>query len=313
MIEIQKYDKELLKLKIKGIGKELGFTEVRITSPGLPEFFIEKYREWISKGYNASMHYMENPKRTNILEIYPQAKSIIVLTLSYYQGKNFYPQFNDYKISRYAVGKDYHIVLKKMLWQLLVRIKEEVDCDGIVCVDSAPVLEKAYGMKAGIGWIGKNSMLISPKYGSFFFIGILAVNIELPPDDSFYLDRCGTCSKCIESCPTHAINKDRTINSYLCISYLTIEKNRNEKIPEELAKKMDNWLFGCDICQEVCPWNKFAIKTLIEDFYPKKEFYELKLVDWLKMGTNQFKRKFNDSPLRRAGLKGIKRNVQAIL
>jgi len=308
-------DRHYLKEQIRQVGIEMGFTQVGFTSPEVPPQAISKYMKYLELKYHAGMKYMETriEERINPLRMFPSGRTVIVVTLSYYHSLKNETIRNEYRIARYAMGKDYHIVMRQMMKEYLERINQIIACNGFICVDSMPVLERAYGVMAGIGWIGKNTMLISPKYGSYFFIGVMFIDYELPPDPPFTKDLCGTCSRCIEACPTGAITPSKLIDSSKCISYCTIEMERDVDIPEHVARNMQKWLFGCDICQEVCPWNRFAKTTQIKEFMPRPEFFMFSLVDFLNMGSSRFRRYFGDTPLMRAGPKGMRRNAKALL
>jgi epoxyqueuosine reductase len=271
-----------------------------------------KLESWLNKGMHGSMKYMENyfDLRIDPSKLVPGAKSVITLLLSYYPSQQ--QNNNAPKISKYAYGKDYHEVIKNKLTELIGLIKLKIgDFHGRGFVDSAPVLERAWAVKSGLGWVGKNGNLINKKSGSFFFIATLIVDIELEYDDAFAKDFCGTCTKCIDACPTDAILEDKVVDGSKCISYFTIEL-KEMLIPDEMKSKFDNWMFGCDICQDVCPWNRFAKPTDQIEFSPIPEILNFTTNDWEELTEESFKKIFQNSPLKRAKFNGIKRNLKFI-
>lgn len=297
--------------RIKELAAELGFSECGISKATYLEEDHRHLKDWLGKGYHAGMQWMTNheEKRVDPRELVPGAKSVISVLYNYYMP----PERSDdaLKVSMYAQGNDYHYVMKRKLKSFLHLINENIaPANGRVFVDSAPVLDRAWAVKSGLGWIGKNSMLINKRQGSYFFIGELIIDIELPPDE-LVTDHCGTCTACIDACPTDAIVENKVIDSNLCISYLTIE-NREDHIPEQFEGKMDGWIFGCDICQEVCPWNRFSVIHQENEFIPKFDL-DIDAESWLHMDEDEFRKKFRDSPVRRAGLEGIKRNVKFVI
>jgi epoxyqueuosine reductase len=306
----------LLKNKVTALIKqkalEIGFNAVGISKAEKIDGFSQKYHEWIKAGYHAGMEYMERniEKRENPTKLVEQAKTVISLLTSYYPEQK--QPTNIPQIAKYAYGVDYHFVIKDMmkeLWNFTAELFPELN--GRIFVDSAPVPDKYWAVKSGLGWIGKNSCLINKSMGSFVFICELIINIELEYDTSFINDYCGTCTKCIEACPTNAIISDRKIDSNRCISYQTIE-NKSETIPDELKGKFSNRLFGCDICQDVCPWNKNPVTTKIEQFKPDRFIFSLTKEKWKQMDNIEFNKLFKKSPLKRAKLSGIKRNLKFI-
>jgi len=255
------------------------------------------------------MGYMANhfDKRLDPRKLVPEAKSVISLMYNYYtekkQADSTAPQ-----ISTYAFGRDYHKVIKKKLKHFLARIKEDIGkVHGRAFVDSAPVLEKAWAAKSGIGWIGKNANLIHPKSGSFFFLAELIIDLELASDGPIK-DYCGTCTACIEACPTDAISEPYSVDGSKCISYFTIELK--EQIPEEVKGKMDNWMFGCDVCQDVCPGNRFSTQHSEPDFAPKDRLLDMTKGDWQEMTSELFDELFQGSAVKRTGYEGLKRNIK---
>lgn len=255
------------------------------------------------------MQYMENhfDKRIDPTLLVPGAQSVITLL------KNYYPetkqQNNSPKIARYAWGKDYHEVIRAQLKELLFEMNQEIGTvTGRGFVDSAPVLERAWAVKSGLGWVGKNGNLISKQNGSYFFIATLIVDIPLQYDDPFAKDYCGTCKQCIDACPTNAILPNKEINGSQCISYYTIELK--EALSQETNVKTENWLFGCDICQEVCPWNRFSKPHSEPAFEPIPAILNLSSQEWEEMSEEVFKQLFKESPLKRARYSGIRKNLR---
>lgn len=293
--------------RVKKIADELGFMDCGISpATELPED-RKRLASWLNAGYQAKMQWMENhfDKRTDPRELVPGAKSVISVIYNYYQQDGSFS--NAPKVARYAQGEDYHFVMKKKLKTFLQRIDEEIHTtEGRVFVDSAPVLDRAWAARSGLGWIGRNSMLIHPKKGSYFFIGELIIDLELVEDGPIS-DHCGTCTACVDACPTEAIIPGRTVDSNKCISYLTIE-NRDDVIPEEFAGKMEGWAFGCDICQEVCPWNRFSVADSDLAFQSDPE-RNLSFQDWEQMDEEQFRNKFRKTPVMRTKWEGMKRNI----
>lgn len=258
------------------------------------------------------MQYMHNyfDERVNPQKLVPGAKSVITLLLNYYPEKLQNP--NAPKISKYAYGIDYHFVIKEKLHQLLEAIRKEIgDIQGRGFVDSAPVLERAWAVKSGLGWVGKNGNLINKQMGSYFFIATLITDLELAYDAPYTQDFCGTCNKCIEACPTEAILPNKVIDGSKCISYFTIEL-KDEIINSTLKNKFDDWMFGCDVCQDVCPWNRFKKATREIKFTPLPEILNFTTADWEELTEEAFKKIFKNSPIKRAKYKGIKRNLQFI-
>ena len=269
-----------------------------------------RLEEWLQKGMQGSMQYMEKyfDQRIDPAKLVPGAKSVITLLKNYYPDQQ--QQDNAPKISKYAFGKDYHEVIKEQLNNLLESIKEQVgDINGRGFVDSAPVLERTWAQRSGLGWVGKNGNLITKQSGSFYFIATLITDLELHYDDPFIKDFCGTCTKCIDACPTDAILPDKVVDGSKCISYFTIEL-KEMLIPGEMKGKFDNWMFGCDTCQDVCPWNRFSHPNQEINFIPLPEILNLSTKEWLEMTEDGFRKIFNNSPLRRSKFKGIQRNLK---
>ena len=298
---------EIVIQKAKSIGFDLiGFAEVEKLANE-----VEKLEDWLKLGYQSGMSYMERniDKRKDVSQILPDAKSIISLTLNYYTHHQHSSNKNKGKVSRYAWGKDYHLIIWEMLENLeeeLCDIDSEFSCKSYV--DTGPLMDKVWAVKSGIGWMGKHSNIINRNYGSWFFIANIITNSEFDYAEQIP-DFCGSCTACIDACPTEAIVSDYVVDSNKCISYLTIENK--EDIPKELSGKFDGWLFGCDICQDVCPWNiKFSEPTFIKDFHPKNENIEIDLNEIDAMDSEDFKERFSGTPISRAKLKGLKRNAK---
>ena len=297
---------------IKSLAANYGFDYCGIAKARLLDDDARRLESWLGKGLHGSMQYMENhfDLRIDPSRLVPGAKSVITLLLNYFPEKI---QFEDApKISKYAFGNDYHEVIRSKLKLFLGEITEKIgEVHGRGFVDSAPVLERAWAHKAGIGWIGKNGNLISKQSGSFFFIATLIVDLELEYDNAFVKDYCGTCTKCIDGCPTDAILPDKVIDGSKCISYFTIEL-KDALIPEAQKGKFENWMFGCDVCQDVCPWNRFSKPTGEIHFTPIPAILNLSTNDWEGLTEESFKRIFKNSPLKRAKFEGIKRNLNFI-
>ena len=289
--------------------KQLGFDLVGFAKADLLVEESIKLENWLENGYQASMNYIENNlhKRKNVKEILPTAKSIVSLALNYYTPEKYSNEFNKGKVSRYAWGKDYHLVIWQKLNELETELKElEPELETLSYVDTGPVMDKAWAVRAGIGWMGKHANVINPEYGSWFFIATIITNYEFEYSE-IITDHCGTCTACIDACPTNAIVEEYVVDANKCISFQTIE-NKDE-IPVELKGKFDNWIFGCDICQDVCPWNnKFSVITSVKDFYPHNK--EISFDEVLVLDNNSFKERFAESPIKRTKLKGLQRNAK---
>jgi len=280
-----------------------------IAKAGFLEEDALRLEAWLKNGFHGEMQYMENhfDKRLDPRLLVDGAKSVISLGLNYYTDKQQLDPASP-KISKYAYGDDYHYVIKDKLKQLLNIINEKIgEVNGRAFVDSAPVLDKAWAKKAGLGWIGKNANLLSKKVGSFFFLAELIVDIELEYDIEPTADHCGTCTNCIDACPTDAIVAPYVVDGSRCISYLTIEL-KNE-LPQEFKGKMDNWMFGCDVCQDVCPWNKFSLLHHEPAFTPHLQLLDLKKEDWNEITEDVFQKVFKNSAVKRTKFSGLKRNI----
>lgn len=280
-----------------------------IAKAGILEEEAPRLEKWLTNHMHGEMHYMENhfDKRLDPRLLVDGARSVISLGLNYYTEKR-QTDPNAPKISKYAYGIDYHYVIKDKLKELLHFINENIgEVSGRAFVDSAPVLDKAWAKKAGLGWIGKNANLINKKSGSFFFLAELIVDLELEYDIEPTADHCGTCTRCIDACPTDAIVAPYIVDGSRCISYLTIELK--DAIPDEFKGKMDNWMFGCDVCQNVCPWNRFSVLHTEQAFDPAVELLEMNKRDWNEITEDVFRKVFKDSPVKRTKFSGLKRNI----
>jgi len=297
---------------IKQTAAELGFAFCGIAKAEKLDTDARRLETWLSKGMNGAMHYMENhfDLRVDPTKLVPGAKTVITLLLNYYPTAKQTDEAP--KISKYAYGKDYHEVIRNKLHELIAAIKASVgDINGRGFVDSAPVLERAWAQRSGLGWIGKNGNLINKQNGSFFFIATLICDLELEYDSPFANDYCGSCTRCVDECPTDAILPGKIIDGSKCISYFTIEL-KDALIDESMKGKFDNWMFGCDTCQDVCPWNRFSKATTETNFAPIPEILNLSADEWEEMSEEVFKQIFRHSPLKRTKFAGIKRNLKFI-
>jgi len=269
--------------------------------------------EWLGRHFHGTMQWMQRhaDKRMDLQQFYPGTQSVICVAHNYYTPHQHSAEKDTGRISRYAWGKDYHRVMKKKLKGLVSAIKKiEPQFDGRICVDTAPIMDKLWAERAGLGWQGKHTNLINREIGSWFFLGEIVTTYRLQPDQPVE-DFCGSCTACIDACPTQAIIAPYVLDSRKCISYLTIEM-WNEPIDPQLAVKMDNWIFGCDICQDVCPWNRFATETTEEAYRPDPRNITPKLSDLAKLGESEYKRRFKHSPVSRPGWRNFLRNITAV-
>ena len=295
---------------IKTTAQSLGFDYCGIAKAGKLEEEARYLENWLQKGYNGSMSYMENhfDLRVDPTKLVPGAKSVITLLLNYFPAEEQNEEAP--QVSKYAYGKDYHEVIRSKLKVFLQILKENIgDISGRGFTDSAPVLERSWAEKSGLGWVGKNGNLITKDTGSFFFIATLITDLELEPDNPFIKDYCGTCTRCIDDCPTDAILPGKVIDGSKCISYFTIEL-KDLLIPEKMKGTFENKLFGCDICQDVCPWNRFSRPTTETEFTPLHEILNFSKNDWEELTEESFKIIFKKSPLKRSKFEGIKRNLK---
>jgi len=292
---------------IKRESKRLGFDFCGISQAAFLEDEASHFEKWLQQGMNGKMQYMENyfDMRLDPRILVPGAKSVISLMFNYYPEEK--QNAAAPKVSKYAYGKDYHFVIKDKLKELMHAMNEQIgEIHGRAFVDSAPVLERAWAAKSGLGWIGKNAQLLRPQNGSFFFLAELIVDIELDADAPIK-DYCGSCTRCIDACPTQAIVGPKIVDGSKCISYFTIELK--EAMPLEMQDKLDGWMFGCDVCQDVCPWNSFSHTHTTKEMQPNPELLNMNKKDWEEITEDVFKNTFKDSPLQRAGYEGIKRNL----
>jgi epoxyqueuosine reductase len=293
---------------IKAESKRLGFLSCGISKAGFLEEEAPRLENWLNQNRHGEMKYMENhfDKRLNPVLLVDGAKSVISLLLNYFPSE--VQNADSYKISKYAYGQDYHYVIKEKLKELLHTIQSEIgEVSGRAFVDSAPVLDKAWAAKSGLGWIGKNNNLLTKNVGSFYFIAELIVDLELEYDHAT-TDHCGTCTACIDACPTEAIVAPYIVDGSKCISYFTIELKEN--IPQEMKGKLDDWVFGCDVCQDVCPWNRFSKVHSEPLFSPNPEILSFSKKDWEEITEETFKKVFKNSAVKRTKLEGLKRNIQ---
>lgn len=295
---------------IKDKAIALGFLSCGISKADFLEQEAPRLENWLNKNYHGHMAYMENhfDKRLDPRLLVDGAKSVISLLLNYYPSEQQNPA--SYKISKYAYGEDYHFVIKDKLKSLLQFIQEEIgEVNGRVFVDSAPVLDKAWAAKSGLGWIGKNANLITQKVGSFYFIAELIIDLELEYDTPT-TDHCGTCTACIDACPTQAIIQPYVVDGSKCISYFTIELKDN--LPQEMKGHFEDWVFGCDVCQDVCPWNRFAKPHHEPLFQPKPELLHFSKRDWQELTQETFNKVFKNSAVKRTKFEGLLRNIEFV-
>ncbi len=295
---------------VKAEALRLGFLSCGISKAGFLEDEAPRLERWLNQNHHGQMRYMENhfDKRLNPQLLVDGAQSVISLLLNYYPEQT---QIEDsYKISKYAYGQDYHSVIKEKLQQLLSFINENIgEVSGRAFVDSAPVLDKAWAAKSGLGWIGKNANLITKSVGSFYFIAELIVDLPLEYD-ALTTDHCGSCTACIDACPTQAIIAPYVVDGSKCISYYTIELKEN--IPQEAQGKMDDWIFGCDVCQDVCPWNRFAQPHREKAFEPHPDLLQMTRQDWQEITLETFQKVFQNSAVKRTKYEGLIRNIEFV-
>ncbi len=306
-------DKENLTKLLKKKAADLGFDFCGIAPASrVSEKDESALKEWLQNGHHGKMAYMEQhlEKRLDPSVLVPGAKSVVSVLLNYLPS-TIQKHSNAPKVSKYALGKDYHIVIKRKL-KFLLRYLQTIHpgTEGRPFVDSAPMLDRAWAVNAGLGWIGKNTMLIHLGTGSWYFIGALVTDAELEYDEPYTRDHCGGCTRCIDACPTDAIIGPRELDATKCISYQTIETK--DPVPDELKPNMEGYVFGCDICQDVCPYNKHAPLSSEPELLPYETILNMDRNDWENLTSNPFKRIFEDSPVRRAGLRGIRKNIEAL-
>lgn len=296
---------------IKFEAEKLGFMSCGISKAGFLEEEAPRLESYLQKGMHGEMKYMENhfEKRLDPTKLVEGSKSVISLLLNYYPEEK--QNTDSYKISKYAYGTDYHFVIKDKLKQLMAFIREEIgEVDGRAFVDSAPVLDKAWAAKSGLGWVGKNSNLLSKKAGSFFFIAELIIDLELEYDTPV-TDHCGSCTACIDACPTQAIVEPYVVDGSKCISYFTIELK--DELPQEMKNKFEDWMFGCDICQDVCPWNRFSKPHNEPLFNPDPDLLGMTKKDWHEITEDVFKKVFKKSAVKRTKYSGLTRNIKFLI
>lgn len=294
---------------VKAKAKTLGFDFCGIAKAEFLEEEAPRLESWLKQGMHGQMQYMENhfDKRLDPTKLVEGARSVVTLLYNYYPEHDL-NQSDNYKISKYAYGKDYHFVIKDKLKSLVQLLQEEIgEINGRVFVDSAPVMERAWAKRSGVGWVGKNSLLLTKQRGSFFFLAELITDLELAPDGPIK-DYCGTCTRCIDACPTDAIATPYVVDGSKCISYYTIELK--EEILQEAQGKFDNWIFGCDICQDVCPWNRHARPHQEPAFLPHPELENMNKRDWEELTEDVFRKIFRKSAVKRTKFKGLQRNIR---
>jgi epoxyqueuosine reductase len=289
-----------------------GFNKVGIVGASALADEGRRLNEWLARGYHGEMSWMARDvrRRINPSEIFPAARSVVVVALNYFTPHEHQQSSTTGKISRYAWGDDYHDVVKSKLTSLLSWIREQDSAaEGKVCVDIQPTMDKAWAVRAGLGWLGKHSNVITPEHGSWVFIGELLLNLELEHDTERIEDHCGTCTLCIDACPTHAITEPYVVDSNKCISYATIEL-RAPELPEEMD--LSGWLYGCDVCQDVCPWNRFEEATTEARFTPRNGNVNAELDEILELTPETYAARFRGSAIKRAKLSGLQRNARAL-
>jgi epoxyqueuosine reductase len=304
-----------LTAEVKRRARELGFQKVGVVRAEALTEERARLEEWLRRGHHASMLWMERgvERRTDPRELLPGARTVVAVALNYYTPHAHTDAPGAGKISRYAWGDDYHDVLGEKLKALLAFVKELApDANGKVCVDAQPAMDKAWAVRAGLGWIGKHTNLITRDYGSWVFLGELVLDVEMEYDAAREEDHCGTCALCIEACPTEAITEAYVVDSNLCISHATIEL-REEELPREVSEHLDGWLYGCDICQDVCPWNRFEQPTDEARFEPRPGAVSPDLEEIARLARDAYVERFRRSPVKRAKLSGLRRNARTLL
>lgn len=295
---------------LKDQALKLGFSFVGISKAEKLDDEARHLDTWLNQGMHGEMSYMERnfEKRVDPRKLVEGTRSVVSLMMNYFPEQH--PPEGRPKVSRYAWGKDYHDVIRDKLKELFEILRAEIgEIQGRVFVDSAPVLERAWAKRSGLGWVGKNTNLINPKAGSYYFLAEMLLDIDLEPDVPMR-DYCGTCTRCIDACPTDAISTPYVVDGSRCISYYTIELK--DAIPESAKGTYTDWIFGCDICQEVCPWNRFSLPTKVSEFSPKSEILNWDEREWLEITSEIFEKTFHNSPLKRTGYEGIRRNIRIL-
>lgn len=301
--------------RIRARARELGFHKVGITRAENLSTERTNLEAWLHRGYHGEMSWMSRApaQRTDPRALFPEARSVVVVALNYYTPHQHRASSASGKVSRYAWGDDYHEVVGDKLRELLSWTKKQwPEADGKVCVDIQPTMDKAWAVRAGLGWMGKHTNLITHEYGSWVFLGELLLNLELEDADKEVADQCGSCTLCIDACPTSAIVEPYVVNSSLCISHATIE-SRAPQISEEVAAKLEGWLYGCDICQDVCPWNHMTPATDESRFEPRDGNINPSLAEIRKLTPESYAARFRRSAMKRAKLSGLQRNARALL
>lgn len=301
-----------LSANIKAIAAELGFAKCGIVPAHRLDPAAQRLREWLDRGYQGEMRWMDRQEqdRADPRTVMPDVRSVIVLATNYFTPHEHSHDPESGKVSRYAWGDDYHDVVREKTRSLLDRVKLEApEIEGRACVDTAPIMEKAWAVRAGLGWIGKHSNLITKELGSWVFLSELLLNVELEYDREIVEDHCGTCTACLDACPTSAIVEPYVVDSRKCISYATIEL-RDEMLPEEIADNLNGWLYGCDICQDVCPWNRFEKPTEEARLEPRQGETSLSLDSIDRMKHEEYVERFRGSAMKRTKLAGLKRNAK---
>jgi epoxyqueuosine reductase len=308
-------DVRLFTQQIREQARRAGFNKIGIVRA---EELLQEgvhFAEWLARGYHGEMNWLARDpgQRTDPRKIFPAARSVIVVALNYYTRDQHKDELGTGKVSRYAWGDDYHDVLGAKLRTLLDWIRQEIpEAEGKVCVDIQPIMDKAWAVRAGLGWLGKHSNLITPEHGSWVFIGELLLNLELDYDVEQIDDHCGTCTLCLEACPTGAITEPYVVDSTRCISYATIEL-RSTELPTEIKENLQGWFYGCDICQDVCPWNRFEEPTTEAAFQPRRGNVSPDLAEIIELTPESYAERFRKSAMKRAKLAGLQRNARALL
>jgi epoxyqueuosine reductase len=300
--------------RIKQKASEIGFHKIGVARAETLSSETVYLREWLEKDFHGEMRWIEREpeKRTDPKLIFPEAKSVVALALNYYTPHEHEQNPAKGKVSRYAWGDDYHDVVKDKLRELLTWIKAEIpNADGKLCVDTAPIMDKAWAQRAGLGWIGKHSNLITKEYGSWVFLGEILLNLELEYDQPIEANHCGSCTACLDACPTGAIVAPFQVDSRACLSYATIEL-RSLELPAEIEKNLNGWLYGCDICQDVCPWNRFEKPTEEARFEPRAGNVSADLDEILNLSPEKYAERFRRSAMKRTKISGLQRNAKAL-
>ena len=296
---------------IKEEALRLGFDSIGVSKAEFLEDEAPRLESWLQNGFHGQMSYMENhfDKRLDPTLLMPGAKSVISLTYNYFPKE--FQREDSYKLSKYAYGEDYHSVVRDKLRDLVASMQKRLGSfHARVFTDSAPIMERSWAQRSGLGWIGKHSLLINKSKGSYFFLAEIITDLELQADTPFSTDHCGTCTRCVDACPTQAIIPDKTIDASKCISYFTIELK--DEIPAEFREKFEDWMFGCDICLDVCPWNRFSLPHSEPRFEPRSEILQYSKKDWEEITEDLFKDLFANSAVERTKFSGLKRNLKFI-